>query len=133
MHLTSPTARGVFMRGSMQSGNCFATPPATLEACGSKYAAAAGCTDAAAAARCLRSKSPLDLLRAASSTAVITQPVIAVNLLPQAPFEAVRAGTWNKVPMIIGANHDEQRITVRTNVGDGHKCAFWTTLGFGLP
>ena len=117
MHLTSPTARGLFMRGTMQSGNCFATPLATLEKSGSNYAAPAGCTDAATAAQCLRSKSPLQLLQAAASTAVITQPVIAGNLLPQAPFEAIRAGTWNKVPMIIGANHDEQRIFLFLGIG----------------
>jgi len=117
MHLTSPTARGLFMRGVMQSGNCFATPLDTLETSGSKYAAAAGCADAATAAQCLRSKSSLDLIQTAASTTVITQPVIAGNLLPQAPFEAIRAGTWNKVPMIIGANHDEQRIFLFLGIG----------------
>ena len=106
MHLTSPSAQGLFMRGTMQSGNCFATPLATLETSGSNYAAAAGWTDATTAAQCLQSKSPLDILRAASSKAVITRPVIGGNLLPRAPFEVIRAGTWNKVPMIIGANHE---------------------------
>jgi carboxylesterase type B len=117
MHLTSPTAHGLFMRGVMESGNCFATPLDTLETSGTKYAAAAGCADAATAAQCLRSKSPLDLIQTAASTAVITQPVMAGNLLPQAPFEAIRAGTWNKVPMIIGANHDEQRIFLFLGIG----------------
>lgn len=106
--LTSPPARGLFARAVIESGSCISTPLASAEQTGTQFAAASGCTDPATAATCLRAKTPGELLDnpvypgAASPTAGGTE-------LPTAPADAVAAGNFTRVPLLIGTNHDEGR------------------------
>lgn len=109
-HLVSPAVRGLFHRAVMQSGNCTATTPAVLEASGGAFAAAAGCADPAAAAQCLRSKPIPELLATALSAPATILPVVDGHVIPGAPLDLIRSGSWHRVPVILGANHDERRI-----------------------
>ncbi len=105
--LTSPPARGLFARAIMESGSCVSQPQAIAQRAGMALAAKVGCTDAATVAACLRAVPEATLLSASSSY----QPLLTVGGtdLPVAPEQAVTAGNYTKVPILIGTNHDEGR------------------------
>jgi para-nitrobenzyl esterase len=107
-NLASPAVRGLFKGAIIHSGGCGATTQAALEASGTNWATAAGCGDLATAAQCLRAKPARDLLHV--DVPVSTTLVAGVPTLPEVPIDAIRAGRWNRVPVIVGANHDERRI-----------------------
>jgi carboxylesterase type B len=114
-HLTAPGSQGMFSRAIIQSGSCLTQPLAAAEATGTTIAAAAGCSDAAAA-QCLRGKSTTQLLAAASSASSFSM-VHGVPALPVAPDAAVRAGDFAQVPVLIGANRDEGRTFAQGFIG----------------
>jgi para-nitrobenzyl esterase len=78
------------------------------------------------------------------STAQLAGPQVTLSKQMQAYWTAFAttgdpgsAGgpTW---PRWVAANHQTVSLqtggnTIRTNVADDHKCAFWVALGFGLP
>jgi carboxylesterase type B len=105
--LTSPPARGLFRGAIMQSGSCASQSPATAHAAGLAFAKQAGCADPATAAACLRAQPEAKLLSASSSY----QPVFTDGgpELPVADASAVAAGNYDRVPLLIGTNHDEGR------------------------
>jgi para-nitrobenzyl esterase len=108
-HLAAPGSRGLFSGAIMESGSCVATetlPKAQTE--GTGIATALGCTDAATAAACLRTKSVTDILQA-TATDNSFMMVHGVPALPQDPDVAVADGTIARVPVLIGANRDEGR------------------------
>jgi para-nitrobenzyl esterase len=116
LNLVSPASSGLFAKGVIESGPCL-TPLPTLsagEASGQAFAAKAGCPDQTAA--CLR----------ALPVSALLDPKIAQNapvtggwgftqdgvLLPLQVADAFAGGRFNKLPMIIGSNHDEFRLAV---------------------
>jgi para-nitrobenzyl esterase len=105
--LASPQARGLFAGAVIQSGSCFSQPLAAAETQGASFASAAGCTDSATAADCLRARPVGDLLRVAPQPGAVATAGGAA--LPVAPMQAVTSGSFNRVPIINGANHDEGR------------------------
>ncbi len=111
--LASPQAKGLFSSAIIQSGgDCLTAPKSTVAAGDQALAPAAGCTtgDAAAQLSCLRSKSAAEVLAASNQArAARWQPVVGGNALPIEPLTAVKAGTWNRVPVLMGAARDEGR------------------------
>jgi para-nitrobenzyl esterase len=110
--LASPLARGLFERGILESGPCNGTPPLTVAAAdakGRQFAAAAGCTDAAAIVSCLRNAWTPDLV-AAEQKVVINSPTAGTSVLPLPPEQAITSGRWNKVPLIVGSVRDEAKL-----------------------
>ena len=113
--LTSPQAAGLFSRAIVQSGPCHlvATPLPRAEAIGTSFATAAGCTDEAVAAACLRALSPaatLDAVRVTPDLAGSSQvfaPTTQTPVLPTSPSAAIAAGTQHRVPVMIGTTLDE--------------------------
>lgn len=105
--LASPPAKGLFARVIMESGSCVSQSEATAQANSLAFAKAAGCPDAATAAACLRGKDEATLLSASSSYS----PLFTYGGadLPVAPEQAVTSGDYNKVPVLMGTNHDEGR------------------------
>ncbi|AKJ28089.1 para-nitrobenzyl esterase [Caldimonas brevitalea] len=108
--LVSPLAAGLFDKAIVQSGG-FANPPtaAQAQAAGVQTAAALGCPEGPEVDACLRALSP--------DTIVDKQPDrFAPNvdgaLLPGSPRQLVPAGTFNKVPVLLGSNHDEHTVFV---------------------
>ncbi|MGH3124630.1 MAG: carboxylesterase family protein, partial [Streptosporangiaceae bacterium] len=105
--LTSPPARGLFRGAIMQSGSCASQSPATARAAGLAFAKQAGCPNPATAATCLRALPEKTLLDASSSYS----PAFTYGgrELPVADAPAVAAGNYDRVPLLIGTNHDEGR------------------------
>jgi para-nitrobenzyl esterase len=110
--LSSPLAAGLFSAALMESGGCGAKPLADEEAYGEEVATSAGCASDAAA--CLRAVDPSMLVELAGGEPVggglvrpKFGPVVDGDVLPVAPLAALRAGTHNHVPFIVGANADE--------------------------
>ncbi|HEY2519581.1 MAG TPA: carboxylesterase family protein [Streptosporangiaceae bacterium] len=113
--LASPPARGLFARAIMESGSCVSQPLATAQQAGAALAAKVGCTDPGTVTSCLRAVPEATLLSASSSY----QPLLTVGGtdLPAAPASAVAAGSYTKVPILIGTNHDEGRTFAQGEAG----------------
>jgi para-nitrobenzyl esterase len=105
--LASPQARGLFRGVIMESGSCASQSPATAQAASLAFAKAAGCTEAATAVACLRALPEATLLSASASY----QPEFTYGgpELPVADASAVASGNYNRVPVLMGTNHNEGR------------------------
>lgn len=110
--MTSPLARGLFRGAIMQSGSCATQTRATAQAASLAFAKQAGCAvssaaDQATAAACLRALPEQTLLNASASY----QPLFTSGgpELPVPAAQAVTAGRYNRVPLLIGTNHNEGR------------------------
>ena len=106
--LTSPLAKGLFGRAIIESAVGLQLMPslslAASEAGSSAVAIASlGCAGAADVAGCLRAL-PANAFLSASG---VTEPVVDGYVIPQHPLQAFRSGNFNRVPTIIGTNHDE--------------------------
>ncbi|MEV3992630.1 carboxylesterase family protein [Streptomyces sp. NPDC049837] len=112
--LTSPQAARLFSRAVLQSGPCtlLRAPSASRAADEARdFSAAAGCPDSATRAACLRRAPAADLI-AAARTHPTSGPAFGDGLLPTQPSEAIAAGSWNKVPILIGSTRAEARFFV---------------------
>jgi para-nitrobenzyl esterase len=105
--LTSPPARGLFRGAIMQSGSCASQSPAAAQASGLAFAKLAGCPDPATAAACLRALPEKTLLDA--STSYSAEFTYGGPELPVADASAVAAGKYDRVPVLMGTNHNEGR------------------------
>ena len=111
-NLASPTAAGLFNNAIMESQaidfqDYFPvwSSLADAETSGVALAAALGCADQTS--KCLRS--------VPASTLAQQSPVWAIidgTILTQTPETAISTGNFNRVPVIIGTNHDEGRFAV---------------------
>jgi para-nitrobenzyl esterase len=118
LHMTSPASAGLFHRAIIESGTPTIRWPSLTEATaqGQAFATALGCTDAAAAASCLRLKTLDQILTAlpVGSQQVVEQPgrvfwqpVVDGVTIPSQPRELFAAGAFSHVPTIIGTVRDE--------------------------
>jgi carboxylesterase type B len=106
--MTSPPARGLFRGAIMQSGGTCPTRSAVdAQTAGLAFAKQAGCPDPATAAGCLRTLPEKTLLDA--STSYQPQFISGGPELPVPAARAVASGDYNRVPVLIGDNHDEGR------------------------
>lgn len=129
-HLTSPTSAGLFQSAVLQSGSCLtsfprgALAPGTpayepfatqteVQTAGAEAARQLGCTEGAAneVLTCLRGLST-GRLATAQLMQSFNRPAYGNGLLPVAPDEALRAGHFHRVPVMLGTNHDEMRMFV---------------------
>ncbi|TDV40372.1 carboxylesterase/lipase family protein [Actinophytocola oryzae] len=105
-HLASPHSAGLFHRAIVQSAGCTQgyrdQVEAEQQALG--LAAALGCADAA----CLRGRTAAELVAASGAGHDEYRPVVGGELLPVSPAEAIATGRFNRVPVLIGGNHDEE-------------------------
>ncbi|MEV7976726.1 carboxylesterase family protein [Streptomyces sp. NPDC086519] len=112
--LAAPAAKGLFSAAVMQSGGtCPTASKTSYQETDQAIVRAAGCSAANARAElaCMRRKSVGELNDAmAKVPAAGTWSVVAGgNALPTQPLEAVKAGDWNKVPVLMGTTRDEAR------------------------
>ncbi|HEY9367419.1 carboxylesterase/lipase family protein [Streptomyces sp.] len=108
-HLASPASAGLFHRAVVQSAPCAtggSRTRAEAEADARRVIATLGCETNTA--DCLRDKSVSELL-AAYDPYSEPRPVTGTKLMPLSPAEALRTGRFNRVPVLIGVNHDEER------------------------
>lgn len=112
--LASPRAAGLFARAVLQSGPCtlLSTPGSRQAADEARaFSAAAGCPEPDTRAACLRKAPTADLI-AAARTRPTSGPAFGDRLLPAQPSQAIAAGRWNKVPVLIGSTRAEGRFFV---------------------
>jgi para-nitrobenzyl esterase len=105
--LASPTAKGLFRAGIIESGaygDCAARTHGTAVDQGAAFAKKLGCTTVA----CLRGKSAAEIL--AAQAAFDWGPVTGGAFLPVQPAEAFAKGAAARVPVLNGANTDEGRL-----------------------
>ena len=113
--LVSPGARGLFQRAIVESGTYALTqqPLAAAEADGQTFATKAGCASTVSArdmAACLRSLPVSTIL--ANENPVGYTPDVDGAVLTQSIKTALARGQFNRVPVVIGTNHDEYRLFV---------------------
>jgi para-nitrobenzyl esterase len=113
--LASPGARGLFQRAIVESGTYQLTqqPLAAAEAAGKAFAAKAGCASTASAkntAACMRGLPVSTIL--ANENPVGYTPDVDGAVLTQSIKTALARGQFNRVPVVIGTNHDEYRLFV---------------------
>jgi para-nitrobenzyl esterase len=113
--LASPGARGLFQRAIVESGTYQLTQQslAAAEAAGQAFAAKAGCASTASAkntAACLRGLPVSTIL--ANQNPVGYTPDVDGAVLTQSIKTALARGQFNRVPVVIGTNHDEYRLFV---------------------
>jgi para-nitrobenzyl esterase len=108
--LASPTAKGLFHRGIVESGAYELTLPtlADEETHGKAFAALVSCDDQSAG--CLRSRSVKEILT--NWGLFDSNPNVDGKVLPLSLDEAFAAGQFNHVPLIHGTTHDEWRFFV---------------------
>jgi para-nitrobenzyl esterase len=137
--LASPSSHDLFHRAIVESGAYQLAIPelATGEAAGTRFAAAAGCTDQSAA--CLRGLSVAQVL-ATQGGNFSTTPVVDHKVLTQSIGTAFATGQFNRVPVIEGSNHDEWRLFVGGAelvtgpvTAAGYPAAIQATLGVSAP
>lgn len=104
-HLAAPGSRGLFAAAILQSGSCLAGTQAGAQAGGVRAATAAGCPPDGDVVACLRA-TPVERLIA---TPLFASLVSGGTTLPRPPNEAVAAGDFARVPVVVGANRDEGR------------------------
>ena len=109
--LVSPGARGLFQRAIVESGTYQLTQQslAAAEAAGQAFAAKAGCASTSTAA-CLR-RLPVSTILADEDATGYT-PDVDGAVLTQSIKTALARGQFNRVPVVIGTNHDEYRLFV---------------------
>ncbi|MEV6161197.1 carboxylesterase family protein [Streptomyces sp. NPDC052052] len=108
-HLASPLSAGLFDRAVVQSAPCAtggSRTRAEAEADAERVVAAVGCEKNTAP--CMR-KVPVATLLEAYGAFNEPRPVAGTKLLPLAPAQALRTGKFNRVPVLVGVNHDEER------------------------
>ena len=107
----SPGAKGLFHRAIFQSGGYTPfVPKSVAEDKGKKFAAAAGCTSGDVA-KCLRAL-PAAKIEALAGTAseispLITNPMVDGAVIPEQEIDLIRAGKFNKMPIMMGTTRDE--------------------------
>jgi para-nitrobenzyl esterase len=108
--LVSPGARGLFQRAIVESGTYELTqqPLAAAEAAGQAFAAKAGCASNTAA--CLRGLPVSTILT--DEDPVGYTPDVDGAVLTKSVKTALARGQFNRVPVVIGTNHDEYRLFV---------------------
>ncbi|MEV0523135.1 carboxylesterase family protein [Streptomyces sp. NPDC050439] len=109
--LASPTAKGLFRAGIVQSGaygDCAAREREEARTQGAAFAKKAGCPDLATALACLREKPAEKIL--AAQAGFDWGPVAGGDFLPVQPEEAYGNGSASRVPVLNGANSDEGRL-----------------------
>jgi len=117
--LVSPSSRGLFAQGIIQSGSCQTQTAAEADPAGTRFAASAGCSDSnpANAAACLRALQAADLVNDESTSDFTPILVRGTRPLPADPRSAIHSGTFAHVPVLIGATRDEGRTFTGTDVG----------------
>lgn len=110
-NVLSPGAKGLFHRAIFQSGGYTPFVPKPIaEEKGKKFAAATGC-DKGDVAKCLRAL-PAAKIAALAGTAsetspLITNPIVDGTVIPKQEIDLIRAGDFNKVPIMMGTTRDE--------------------------
>ncbi|MGH3374975.1 MAG: carboxylesterase/lipase family protein [Actinoallomurus sp.] len=106
--VTSPAAKGLFSRAIIMSGGCSMSSAADGEKTSLAFVEAAGCSSAADVLACLRGKPAAEILAAQQKAGV--RPSLGGRAFPADPATAVPAGTFNRVPVLLGQVNNERAL-----------------------
>ncbi|GAA2212697.1 carboxylesterase family protein [Nonomuraea monospora] len=108
-HLASPASAGLFQRAIIQSAPCgdASRTKAAALAESTDVIKKAGCADASDVASCLRDL-PISKLLDAYGTNREPRPYSGSPSLPLPVEQSLRTGRFNRVPVLVGVNHDEE-------------------------
>ncbi|HZE38304.1 MAG TPA: carboxylesterase family protein [Stackebrandtia sp.] len=114
-HLYAPGSRGLFDKAIVHSAGCVGSDDAAItlkqaQDNGRALAERADCESDVDA--CLRAKSTKDLLAASESGHSGYRLVVDGDVLPESPAEALTSGRFSHVPVLYGANRDEESLRV---------------------
>jgi carboxylesterase type B len=142
MFLAAPLKEDLFQKAIIESGECepssvFIVSHQQELATGANFATLAGCTNPDAFTSCLRA-APASTLLAATSAAGRFTANVGGALVPIHPFRAMASGRIANVPVIVGANHDEQKGSAVGTTGfpgslTGYQTYLNTTFGALAP
>src|SRR5579871_841103 len=142
MFLAAPLKDQLFHKAIIESGECepssvFIVTHQQEIATGANFAAKVGCTDPSTFSSCLRNAPASTLLASAAAAGRFTANVGGA-LVPVHPFQAMASGAIAHVPVIVGANHDEQKGSGIATVGfpgtvAGYQSYLSTTFGLLAP
>jgi para-nitrobenzyl esterase len=134
--LASPGAHGLFTRAVVESGTYTLTPVslATAEGAGETFASSAGC--ASQSASCLRSLPVSTILKYQDPGGY--RPNIDGQVLTESLQSAFATGHFNRMPVLVGTNHDERRlfVAIAQLVGDSVTAANYESMiesSLGIP
>jgi para-nitrobenzyl esterase len=141
IHLASPLSTGLFdhvlIESAYAANNQGAGPEAAGDSIGAMFASAVGCSGS----------SVLSCLRAASLTAIMNEsesstlgdnlaftwfPIVDGYVLPDYPVHRIVAGTFNKVPTLLGTNKNEGTLFVVTSPPTD-EASFVSTANVSFP
>ncbi|KYF52609.1 carboxylesterase [Sorangium cellulosum] len=119
-HLVSPRSEGLFQRAIIQSGPCdTVVGEAAAVAQGARLVEALGCADAPSVLECLRERSAEEVTTALPPGEDILLgdgprwfPVVDGWNLPDMPGKLLEAGSFEKVPTLLGSNADEGTVFI---------------------
>ncbi len=125
--LASPLAGGLFHKAVIQSGGCDTVK--SLDAGfehGEEFARDLGCADSEDVLSCMRDMEPKEIKKALkkakkkkddgggfdvkSMLEFTWVPHVDGHALADVPVEAIRAGEFNRVPLLVGSNRDEVKL-----------------------
>ena len=119
-HMLSPASKGLFARAIVESGSCAIPVPdaAAGNAQATRLATALGCSGSdSAQLTCMRGKSAKDVVSILPLKPEILfgageqwSPIAEGHDVPGQPIALLKSGTFTKVPLLIGTNHDEGAI-----------------------
>ena len=114
-HLVAPGSEGLFAGAMVQSGSAPSMALQDAEAVGLGIAEALGCAgpDALGRLRALPVAALIDL----PYPGEVPQPVHFTPVLPSPMQESIRAGAFQRVPVVIGATRDEGRTFMKESAG----------------
>ena len=113
-HMVAPGSRGLFSKAVIESGSCLSHSLAQAETSGGAFAARMGCSDGSQVAECLRGKSVAEILSGQDHLYV---PTNGTPFLPVDTLDAIRAGRFTHVPVLIGSMRDEVRSFTKKAIG----------------
>ena len=106
--LASPTAKGLFARVIIMSGGCSLQSAAAGQTSSQAFVQQIGCASAADVLACLRAKPAADIVTAQQAAGV--RPSLGGAAFPADPAVAVPAGTFNRVPVLLGQVNNERAL-----------------------
>lgn len=104
-HLVAPSSRGLFDRALMQSVHCEALSSQKAAHVQSAFSKKIGCSSGDIG--CLRGKNVTEILQVQASVSGHWWPTVDGAFMTEQPWDLVKKGNINAVPIALGSNSDE--------------------------
>jgi para-nitrobenzyl esterase len=133
--LASPLAKGLFSSALVESGGCAAEAKDAAETFANDWAAQAKCDKDADPAKCMRAMKAEDVEKLVPAPIDLAgkqgpfQPIIDGWLLTGHPYDVLKAGTHNHVPVVMGNNENETGAAVPAMTEAEYTAAVNAALG----